>query len=176
MICPEGIEMIAKYLAAHPEGVLPTGLSFTPSTSKYEKNEDHPAYWSHLKEIKKCTQFFEMTGEPGDVVLMHPLMLHSASKNYLRAPRIITNPPVFLREPFNFDRADPEEYSLVERKTLKALGVDRFPFQITTERKFVTPARILRQQKMMEEEKKRLEALKAAQMNKDASISVSVSA
>ncbi|KAF9474296.1 hypothetical protein BDN70DRAFT_815882 [Pholiota conissans] len=172
-ICPEGIDMIAQYLAEHPEGVLPTGLSFTPSTSKYEKNEDHPAYWSHLKEVKKCTKFFEMTGEPGDVVLMHPLMLHTASKNYLRIPRIITNPPVALREPFNFNRDDPEEYSLVERKTLKALGVDKLPFEITTERKYVTPARVLRQQKMMEEEKRRLEALKTAQMKKDASVSIS---
>ncbi|KAF8971498.1 hypothetical protein BDZ97DRAFT_1723974 [Flammula alnicola] len=163
MICPDGINLIANYLAAHQEGVLPTGLSFTPSNSKYEKNEDNPGYWSHLKEIKRCTQFVEMTGEAGDVVLMHPLMLHSASKNYLRIPRIITNPPVSLRAPFNFDREDPAEYSLVERKTLKALGVDRFPFKITTERKLITPARVLRQQKMMEDEKKRLAALKAAE-------------
>ncbi len=172
MICPQGIDLLANYLAKHPEGVLPTGLSFTPSTSKFEKNEDHPGYWSHLKEVKRqCTHFIEMTGEPGDVVLMHPLMLHSAAKNYLRIPRIITNPPVFLKEPFNFDRENPEEYSLVERKTLKALGVDRFPFKPTTERRFVTPARVLRQQKMLEEEKKRLEALRAANTNIDVRVS-----
>ncbi|PPQ66114.1 hypothetical protein CVT26_010915 [Gymnopilus dilepis] len=164
MICPEGIEHIAKYLAAHPEGVLPTGLSFTPSTSTYEKHEDHPDYWSHLKEIKKYKQFVEMTGEVGDVVLMHPLMLHSASKNHLRIPRIITNPPVSLKEPFNLNREDPSQYSLVERKTLKALGVERFPFNITTERRRIVPARVLRQQKMMEEEKKRLAALKEKEM------------
>lgn len=29
--------------------------------------------------------FHEMTGNKGDVILMHPLMLHSASKNGLRA-------------------------------------------------------------------------------------------
>lgn len=28
--------------------------------------------------------FHEMTGKKGDVILMHPLMLHSASKNGLR--------------------------------------------------------------------------------------------
>jgi len=38
--------------------------------------------------------FVELTGDIGDVVLMHPLMLHSASRNNLRIPRIITNPPV----------------------------------------------------------------------------------
>lgn len=29
--------------------------------------------------------FHEMTGKKGDVVLMHPLMLHSASQNGLRS-------------------------------------------------------------------------------------------
>ncbi|KDR84828.1 hypothetical protein GALMADRAFT_217902 [Galerina marginata CBS 339.88] len=160
MICPDGINLIARYLAAHPEGVLPTGLSFTPSTSKFENHKDHPEYWSHLTEIKKCNQFVEMTGEAGDVVLMHPLMLHSASKNHLRIPRIITNPPVSLKEPFNFNRRDPDEYSLVERKTLKALGLEKLDFKITTERRRIVPARVLVQQKMIEEETKRLAALK----------------
>ncbi|KAJ3513556.1 hypothetical protein NLJ89_g2877 [Agrocybe chaxingu] len=160
MISPDGIDLIANYLAAHPEGVVPTGLSFTPSTNKYEKQEDDSGYWSHLKEIKRCKQFVEMTGEPGDVVLMHPLMLHSASKNYLRIPRVITNPPVSLKEPFGFNRDDPADYSIVERKTLKALGVERFPFEITTERRRIVPARVAIQQKMMEEEKKRLVNLK----------------
>jgi len=161
-ISPDGIDLIAPYLAAHPEGVLPTGLSFTPSTSTAAEPQDDPNYWSHLKEIKRCTRFAEMTGEIGDVVLMHPLMLHSASKNHLREARIITNPPVSLREPFNFARDDPEEYSLVELKTLKALGVDRFEFKPTTERRRVTPRRVLLQQKMLEDEKKRLEGLAKA--------------
>ncbi|EED81036.1 predicted protein [Postia placenta Mad-698-R] len=161
-ISPDGVDLIAPYLAAHPEGVLPTGLSFTPSTSTCAEPKDDPHYWSHLKEIKRCTRFVEVTGEIGDVVLMHPLMLHSASKNHLREARVITNPPVSLREPFNFAREDPEEYSLVELKTLKALGVDRFEFKPTTERRRVTPRRVLLQQKMLEEEKKRLEGLAKA--------------
>jgi hypothetical protein len=44
-----------------------------------------------------------MTGNVGDVVLMHPLMVHSASRNSLRIPRIIANPPVALKETFEFD-------------------------------------------------------------------------
>lgn len=31
--------------------------------------------------------FFEMTGKKGDVILMHPLMLHSVSKNAIRQAR-----------------------------------------------------------------------------------------
>ncbi|KAH7914289.1 hypothetical protein BJ138DRAFT_1177439 [Hygrophoropsis aurantiaca] len=161
-ICTDGIDMIAKYLAAHPEGVLPTGLSFTPSTSTYADHKDHPEYWSHLKEVKTCSKFVEVTGEIGDVVLLHPLMLHSASKNHLRIPRIITNPPVALKEPFNFNRENPDDYSLVEKKTLKALGVDKLDYKITTERRGVVPLRVKIQQQMLEEEKKRLAALEKA--------------
>ncbi|KAH7927759.1 hypothetical protein BV22DRAFT_1031378 [Leucogyrophana mollusca] len=161
-ICTDGIDMIAKYLAAHPEGVLPTGLSFTPSTSTCAEPKDDPHYWSHLKEVKTCSKFVEVTGEIGDVVLLHPLMLHSASKNHLRIPRIITNPPVALKEPFNFNRENPDDYSLVERKTLKALGVDQLDYKITTERRGVVPLRVKIQQQMLEDEKKRLAALEKA--------------
>ncbi|PCH39728.1 hypothetical protein WOLCODRAFT_116093 [Wolfiporia cocos MD-104 SS10] len=161
-ISPDGIDLIAPYLAAHPEGVLPTGLSFTPSTTTAAEPQDDPHYWSHLKEVKRCKRFVEVSGEVGDVVLLHPLMLHTASKNHLREVRVITNPPVGLKEPFNFARDDPSEYSLVELKTLKALGVDRFEFKPTTERRRVVPRRVALQQKMLEDEKKRLEALSKA--------------
>ena len=101
-----------------------------------------------MKEIKRCSKFVEVTGEVGDVVLLHPLMLHSASKNYLRIPRVITNPPVGLKEPFNFARENPDDYSLVEKRTLKALGVDKFEYKITTERRRVVPMRVQIQRKM----------------------------
>lgn len=161
-ISPDGIDLVAPYLAAHPEGCLPTGLSFTPSTSTFENPKDHPQHLDFLKEVKGCTRFEEMTGEIGDVVLLHPLMLHTASKNHLREARIITNPPVSLKEPFNFNRENPDEFSLVELKTLKALGVDRFDFKTTAERRRVVPRRVALQQKMLEDEKKRLEALEKA--------------
>jgi hypothetical protein len=68
--------------------------------------------------------FMEVTGSVGDVYLLHPLMLHSASNNALRRVRVITNPPVGIREPFCFDRGDGA-YSVVERKTLRVLGRER---------------------------------------------------
>jgi ectoine hydroxylase-related dioxygenase (phytanoyl-CoA dioxygenase family) len=37
--------------------------------------------------------FHEMTGKKGDVILMHPLMLHSASKNGRRLIRTLTSFP-----------------------------------------------------------------------------------
>ncbi len=97
---------------------------------------------------------------------MHPLMLHSASHNHLRIPRLITNPPVSLQnEPFNFARSDPSQYSLVERKTIRAMGSTPekgVPFQITGKRERVVPERLKLQSKMMEEEKARLAAASKA--------------
>ena len=159
-LCPEGIEWTAKYLASHPEGVRPVKCAFVSSTSSAADPKEDPSYFSHCEQVQNATHFVETTGEIGDVVLMHPLMYHSASMNYLREARVITNPPVALREPFKFARDDPEEYSLVELKTLKALGVDRFECKPTTERRLIVPERVLIQQKMLEEERKRLEAMK----------------
>ncbi|KAI0357352.1 hypothetical protein OH77DRAFT_93861 [Trametes cingulata] len=168
-IAPEGLDRVARYLAAHPEGVYARNLSFIPTTTVDgtsaagdPRADPDPGYWSHPAEAKKCTRFVELTGEVGDVVLLHPLMLHSASKNHLRVPRVITNPPVALRAPFCFARADPDAYSLVELKTLRALGVERFEFTPTTERRRVVPPRVALQEKMLAEEKRRLEEVARA--------------
>ncbi|KAF7800320.1 hypothetical protein EIP86_011570 [Pleurotus ostreatoroseus] len=158
-IAPDGIDMIARYLLAHPEGVIPENKTFRPSNSTYVDPRDDPGFWSHLEEVKNCKKFVEVTGEVGDVVLLHPLMLHTASKNHIREPRVITNPPVGLREPFNFNRDDPSEYSLVERKTLKALGLDSVDFHPTTERRRIVPLRVLRERAMREAEQARLKSL-----------------
>ena len=163
-IAPDGLAPVARYLAAHPEGVVPHGCAFVPSTSptlipgsKLDPSTD-PEYRCQIVETAKCTHFVELTGSIGDVVLLHPLMPHSASPNLLRVPRVITNPRVSLRTPFCFDRANPTDYSLVERTTLRALGVDRLAFAPTSPRRTITPARVGIQAKMIEEEKRRLEA------------------
>ena len=111
----------------------------------------------YLDIIKQCTDFREMTGKIGDVVLLHPLMVHTASRNILRVPRIIINPPASLKEPFNFDRENASEYSIVELKTLKSLGVDRLKgWKITAEREKIVPERVKRWEKMKTEEERRL--------------------
>lgn len=158
-ISPDGIELIAKYLAAHPEGVVPVpGQRLVSSNSAYEDPAEDPESWSHMAAAKQCKRFIEVTGEVGDVVLLHPLMLHSASKNHLRAVRVITNPPVALKAPFNFDRENMHDFSLVELKTLRSLGVDRFDFRPTTERRRLVPRSLEAKNAMLDEEKKRLVA------------------
>ncbi|KAL4737660.1 hypothetical protein BDV11DRAFT_171741 [Aspergillus similis] len=155
MICPEAIPLMARYLYEHPEGVTPYMVPRGEAQSENPDAEPGLSFYKTL--IQKCTDFHEMTGKTGDVVLMHPLMLHSASRNILRTPRIITNPPVALKEPFNFDRDDPSKYSLVEKKTLLALGKDRLQgWKITTERERIVPARLKRFREMKVKEEERL--------------------
>ncbi|KAI0820450.1 hypothetical protein BC628DRAFT_1330444 [Trametes gibbosa] len=166
-IAPEGIATTARYLAAHPEGVLTRGLAFVPTTLADPLDPSsapaldprtHPDCLSHPAQAAHYTRFVELTGTTGDVVLLHPLMPHSASPNRLRArtPRIITNPPVALRAPFRFARPDPHDLSIVERATLRALGRDSLAFAPTAPRTSVVPARVAREVQMRAEERRRL--------------------
>ena len=86
-------------------------------------------------------------------------MLHSASHNNTRVPRIITNPPVSLQEPFVFKRENVDDYSLVELKTIKALGAtpeQGYDFTITAPRERVVPERMKVQSVMKVQELERL--------------------
>jgi hypothetical protein len=157
-ICSEGIGKIARYLYDHPQGVLPR---MTPVKGAQRNFENGLEFYHSL--IQGCSEdaFHEMTGDVGDVILLHPLMTHSASRNGRRLPRIITNPPVALLEPFNFDRDDESQYSLVEWKTIQELGGrERLRgWKIQGQRAEVVPERIRRQAKMLEEERERLKQL-----------------
>lgn len=117
----DSVGPVARFLAQHPEGIRPKTDAYTPI----------------LKLIGQCTDCVEATGEVGDIFLMHPFTLHCASQNALRTPRLITNPAVCLKAPLNLNRADPEEFSLVERAILRGLGVDRYEFIPTGKREYV---------------------------------------
>ena len=99
---------------------------------------------------------------------MHPLMLHSASYNHLRIPRMITNPPISLNEPFKFSRSNVDDYSLLELKTLRELGVDPrrdgkgYEFVLEGERREIVPERIKIQAKWKEEELQRMKEMATA--------------
>lgn len=112
-IAPDGIKNVVKWLYEHPEGS--NGWPQEPDGSRT------------VCSIQTCKDFVELTGNAGDVILLHPFMPHSASKNHLRIPRFVTNPPVTLKEPLNLNRANSEDYSLVEKKVLNALGVESLP-------------------------------------------------
>ncbi|KAH7100344.1 hypothetical protein BKA62DRAFT_706746 [Auriculariales sp. MPI-PUGE-AT-0066] len=154
-ICPTGIPLMARYLADHPEGVVPARCGFASTKASHlewqlplkpaelpkgtaRNPNDEPQYpdpvplsistyperFNIHEQVVQAPgmQFVEMTGNVGDVILLHPLMVHSASPNWRRSVRVITNPPVALKEPFCFDREDADTYSLVEELTLRVLG------------------------------------------------------
>ena len=133
----DSVPVVARFLAQHPEGVLPNDFNFQ-------------------NLISQCENFIEMTGKLGDVVLLHPYVLHAVSQNHLGVARFITNPPIALKEPMNFNRENPAEFSLVERAVLDGLGVERLDFQPTAPRERVVPERVRRQEKMRQEEQARL--------------------
>lgn len=152
-ICPDGIGVVAKYLANHPDGVTPY------MARRGEMHEYHEFEWfcEQIRNPEKCNLFQQATGTCGDVILMHPLMMHSASRNSLHVPRIITNPNVRMKDPFNLNREDPRDFSLVERKTLRELGVERLPdFHIRGQRELLSPGRVEIHERMKELELRRL--------------------
>ncbi len=114
----DSVPVVARFLAAHPEGVLPDG--FDPKTL-----------------LAECTDFREVTGDAGDVYLLHPYLLHAVGQNVLKRPRAITNLCYELREPMRFSRPDGD-YFPVEAAILCGLGVDHYDFQ-PTEPRYRTP-------------------------------------
>lgn len=115
-VAPDSVRLMAGYLADHPEGIDPDDFRFE-------------------ELIRHCTEFEEITGETGDFIILHPFMLHASSQNKLGIPRFMTNPPVVLKEPMNLNRANPADFSLLERATLHYLGVDRLDFRPTAPRR-----------------------------------------
>ncbi|KAF6837285.1 hypothetical protein CPLU01_03149 [Colletotrichum plurivorum] len=154
VICPEAMRKVAAHLRDHPDGVSPRMVPRGHPDFAAERNLN---WFNEL--AGSCSEFVEATGDVGNVYLLHPLMLHSASLNPLRKLRVITNPPVFLKEPHRFHRPDGTEYSLVEQATLRALERDSLPeWRITSPRERVIPERLTVQERMKQEELKRLAA------------------
>jgi hypothetical protein len=112
---------VARWLAANPQGCG----GDAPAA-------DEPGIPT-AEIIARCEDFVELTGQAGDVVLMHPFMLHTVSVNPTDHPRIITNPAPTLREPMRFDRF-PAPSSPVEMLVLRALGTHTHDFVPTTPR------------------------------------------
>jgi hypothetical protein len=137
----DSVGHIARFLAEHPEGVLPRGFPCE-------------------EIIGKCDDFIEATGSIGDVYLMHPFMLHTRSVNVSRRARFIINPPMKLREPMCFSRPDARDHSPVERAVQRALGAPRYEFVPTHAREAIVPER-LRVEKQIWEERARLAAATA---------------
>jgi Phytanoyl-CoA dioxygenase (PhyH) len=141
-VAADSVPVVARFLADHAEGVLPGDFDFAGL-------------------ISQCRDFVEMTGQAGDVVLLHPYTLHTTSQNVLGAARIITNPALALREPMNFNRPNPGDFSLVEQAVLRGLGVEWLGFTPAAPREAVVPERVRRQQARAAAEDARLAAARS---------------
>lgn len=137
----DSVGVMARYLAQHPEGVDPNAFP-VPSL------------------ITECHDFIEWTGQTGDVILMHPYMLHTISQNHSGVARFIINPALSLAEPMNFNRANKEDYSPVELAVLRGLGVDHLDFHPTTERRRIISQQARDQEKLKEAERLALAGVK----------------
>ena len=120
-MCVDSIGVVARLLAQHPEGIHPD------SVQSYIQ--------PHM--IKECSEFEELTGQAGDLAIMHPYMVHRVAGNPSGRPRFAQFPSIKLSQPMQFGRDDPGEYILTELVVLKELGqLKRFDF--ATEEDYVT--------------------------------------
>lgn len=81
-IVPDSVPLVARDLAAHPEGV------------DYVVNRG-------TQITMQCKRFHEFVGEAGDVLLMHSLMMHSGAPNRSGRIRWMGNPMIYLHEPLD---------------------------------------------------------------------------
>jgi len=145
-IAADSVPVVARSLAEHPEGLWPCCTEGPEADEARAAGE--PVERMRIRDwINRCETFHEAVGEAGDVFLLHPFALHRASQNVRRVARLITNPPVALKQPFCYDREDGA-YSVVEQCVLDALGVDRFAFGPTTARRRLVPPRIREQREL----------------------------
>lgn len=116
-IASDSIRPVAEFLAEHPAGLHPDSVQGSGYLI--------PGL------IEQCTDFEELTGQPGDMILLHPFMLHRVSVNPSRRPRFIANMALVLAEPMRFSRPVGETYSLVELAVLNALDADDLDYRAT---------------------------------------------
>ncbi|KAF8594591.1 hypothetical protein BDV93DRAFT_458685 [Ceratobasidium sp. AG-I] len=109
-IAEDGLTPVCKWLYDRPEG-----------TDIYLRDTDGTRA---IDAIQKCTKFTELTGKKGDVILIHPLMPHSASNNHKRIPRHVTKLDAVMRAYLPFTRACPCSTSKRKLTALRALGVE----------------------------------------------------
>lgn len=142
-VAADSIAAVARLLAAQPQGLHPDSVQ--------------GAGYLIPGLVEQCGAFKELTGEAGDMVILHPFMLHRACTNPSSRPRFIANAALVLAEPMCFARAPAEVYSLVELGVLWALQSNRYDYRTTRDPRAVLPGP-LREAEETEAERKLLEA------------------
>jgi len=107
------VDHIIQFLCQHPEGV------------------NHTYGWNRF--AKDCSDFRELTASAGDIVILHPFMLHTRSNNPSGRIRYMNNKCISLWAPFNFNRPD-NNYNVIEEKCRSVIGDKIAKFKITSPR------------------------------------------
>lgn len=81
-IAPDSVGRVARELHAHPEGV-----DFVADRG--------------CRITMQCERFHEVVGNAGDILIMHPLMMHSSAPNRSGRIRWMGNPMVYMNEPLD---------------------------------------------------------------------------
>jgi len=137
-IACDSVKHVAELLFQHPEGLYLDSF--------------------HAKDlIGKCSDFKECTGELGDIILLHPYILHCASPNVSGKARFIINPPITLKRPMNFNRENVSDHSPVEQAILHVLGKKRCEFKPAAPREYFMSDHAKKRKSELEKQKKMLQ-------------------
>lgn len=129
LIIPKSIKYITELLFNNEQGLHSDGLGGYSYIIPYILN--------------KCSNkdIIQLKINKGDVVVMHPFMVHKASLNNSNITKIINNNHIQLSKPINLKRED-NDYSLLEKsilKNLKELNLDIKNYKESDTRKTVIP-------------------------------------
>lgn len=141
-IAKDSIAPVARLLSENPQGFHADGTQGAGYLIPYL--------------IDQCSEFVELTGEPGDLAILHPYMLHRRTVNPSDRPRFIANLAIVLNEPMRFNLGTRESYSIAELTVLHALGQNSFSFDVTSPRQAYVPGPF-RQSDAVKAERKVLE-------------------
>lgn len=106
-ICEDGIERSCQVMYDNPDGWDPP---------------DHDRVLHEAIKRGDCEKFVQIEGKAGDVFITHAMLPHAPGINHLWYPRIITNPHVNLKAPFNLNRPDGNYVSPWHRREPRRLG------------------------------------------------------
>lgn len=74
--------------------------------------------------IRECKQFAQLTAKKGDIIVTHGRIPHAVSDNLLHFARVIANPHIALKEPFNLDRPDGNYVSDIGATRIHSIPAD----------------------------------------------------
>jgi hypothetical protein len=118
LVAPGSHALVSRYLAQHPEGIdrFNFGCLLPPDF-----------------------EFTQIEMKAGDVLLLHPHVLHCSSMNTLDSTRVVSSCVFSCREPLSLDGR--RALSVVERAILRNLDCETISFVRTREPRYSVPNR-----------------------------------